>query len=379
MNTRNENDYRGVDCVKNIRKHILFLSLVPFALAGCGTTQNHVDENGYSTEEYEILLNYSDHDPPSGMRTSFIEEYWFPEIEKETNGKVKINAIYGGGLLGSSEALNGVRDGVADMGLIYPDNYPQRMFSYDLLKLFPEGPDNFENMYEIFSKAMVELPRLQEDLNKNNQKPLLITTGLPIVFGSTEKLDSLADLKGGQWRASSRWYLEAIKNIGANPVSVPWDDVYMSLETNVIDGVMTNYDGFHMMKFYETTPNIIVGTRLWWSAPFIHTINQDAWDRLPIDLQEGIMRATETAQVKFGEVYENELQTAIDIQEAAGATVKIADDEDIALFSDDELFERLRATWVKEAKEKHGIEDADQYVEDLERIMKEAIERSQND
>lgn len=365
--------------MKNIRKHILFLSLVPFALAGCGTTQNHVDENGYSTEEYEILLNYSDHDPPSGMRTSFIEEYWFPEIEKETNGKVKINAIYGGGLLGSSEALNGVRDGVADMGLIYPDNYPQRMFSYDLLKLFPEGPDNFENMYEIFSKAMVELPRLQEDLNKNNQKPLLITTGLPIVFGSTEKLDSLADLKGGQWRASSRWYLEAIKNIGANPVSVPWDDVYMSLETNVIDGVMTNYDGFHMMKFYETTPNIIVGTRLWWSAPFIHTINQDAWDRLPIDLQEGIMRATETAQVKFGEVYENELQTAIDIQEAAGATVKIADDEDIALFSDDELFERLRATWVKEAKEKHGIEDADQYVKDLEQIMKEAIERSQND
>lgn len=364
--------------MKNSGKYILFFLLVPLVLAGCGIVQTNIDEDGYSTEEYEITLNYSDHDPPSGMRTSFIEEYWFPEIEKETDGKVKINAIYGGGLLGASEALDGVRDGVADMGLIYPDNYPQRMFSYDLLKLFPEGPDNFESIYQIFNRAMDELPRLEEDLSDNNQKPLLITTGLPIVFGSTEKLETLADLEGGQWRASSRWYLEAIKNIGANPVSVPWDDVYMSLETNVIDGVMTNYDGFHMMKFYETTPNIIVGTRLWWSAPFIHTINQDAWDRLPTDIQEGIMRATETAQSKFGEVYEKELQEAIDIQEEAGATVKIADDEDIDMFSDEELFTKLRETWVKEAKEKHGIDDADQYVEDLEKIMKKAIEGSKN-
>lgn len=85
------------------KKSTMFLLLMTVVLAGCSKEQVGIDEDGYSTDEYEITLNYSDHDPPSGMRTKFIEEFWFPEIEKETNGKVKINAIYGGGLLSSGK------------------------------------------------------------------------------------------------------------------------------------------------------------------------------------------------------------------------------------------------------------------------------------
>lgn len=358
------------------KKSAICLLIIMVVLSGCGTAQSEITEDGYSTDEYEITLNYSDHDPPNGMRTNFIENYWFPEIEKETDGKVKINAIYGGGLLSSSQALNGVRDGVADMGLIYPDNYPNRMYSYELFKLFPEATDNFEDISGIFDRALEELPRLKEDLERNNQKPLLITTGLPIAFASTTELDSLADIKGEDWRASSRWYLEVLKNMGANPVSVPFDDVYMSLQTGMIDGVMTNYDGFHMMNFYEVAPNIIVAPRLWWSAPFIHTINQDMWDRLPKDIQDGILRATESAQKEFAKVYQKELEETIQEQREAGANVKIADTEDIAMFNDEELFKNLRETWVKEAEEVHGIENAEQYVEDMKQIMKDALEDS---
>lgn len=361
--------------MKNIIKLSLFLSIMLIILSACGTENKDITKDGNSTDEYEITLNYSDHDPPNGMRTKFIKEYWFPKIEEETDGKVKINAIYGGGLLGSDEALDGVRDGVADMGLIYPDNYPNRMFSYELFKLFPKAPDDFKGIYGIFEKAMKELPELNEVLERNNQIPLLITTGLPIVFGSTTEMNNLSDIAGGDWRASSRWYLEAIKNMGANPVSVPFSDVYMSLETGVIDGVMTNFDGFHMMNFYETAPNIILGTNLWWSAPFIHTINKDMWEKLPKDIQEDILRATEDAQKEFANVYKSELEASIEEEKEAGANIKIADDEDMALFNDEELFQNLRDVWAKEAKEKHGIENADLYVEKLEKIMQEAIEQ----
>src|SRR5699024_10283529 len=293
--------------------------------------------------------------------------------EEETNGKVRINPVFGGGLLSSSEALDGIREGVADIGLVYPDNYSQRMFSYELLKLFPVAPSDFGGMYEIFCRSLKELPQFREDLDKNNQVPLLITTGLPIVFGSTSELDSLKAIEGNDWRASSRWYLETMRNMGANPVSVPWEDVYMSLETGVIDGVMTNYDGFHMMGFYETSSNIIVGEELWWSAPFIHTINKDMWESLPKDIQEGILEATEQAQKDFAGVYQEELENTIQAQRDAGAEVKIADEEDIATFNDQELFEEMRKTWIKEAKEDHGIENAEQYVEDMKKIMNDAL------
>lgn len=354
-------------------KLIGFILSAVFILTGCNTASSEIDEEGYSTEDYSITLNYSDHDPPKGMRTEFLQEYWFPAIEEETDGKVQINPVFGGGLLTSTEALDGVREGVADIGLVYPDNFAQRMFSYELLKLFPVAPDNFEGMYQIFDTAMTELPQFSEDLEKNNQKPLLITTGLPIVFGSTNELASMEAVQGEDWRASSRWYLEAMRNMGANPVSVPWEDVYMSLETGVIDGVMTNYDGFHMMGFYETSDNIIVGTELWWSAPFIHTINQDMWDSLPIDIQEGILKATEQAQEEFANVYQQELENTIQEQRDAGANVKIADDEDVAAFNDQELFESMRNTWAEEAENDHGIENADEYVEAMKDIMNDAL------
>lgn len=342
-------------------------------LTGCNTASSEIDDNGYSTEDYSITLNYSDHDPPTGMRTEFLQEYWFPAIEEETEGKVQINPVFGGGLLTSSEALDGVREGVADIGLIYPDNFAQRMFSYELLKLFPVAPDDFEGQYEIFNAAMTELPQFSEDLQKNNQKPLLITSGLPIVFGSTNELESMDMVQGEDWRASSRWYLETMSNMGANPVSVPWEDVYMSLETGVIDGVMTNYDGFHMMGFYETSDNIIVGAELWWSAPFIHTINQDMWDSLPIDIQEDILRATEEAQAEFANVYQEELENTIQEERDAGANVKLADEGDIAYFNDQELFENMRETWVREAEKDHDIENAEEYVEQMKEIMNEAL------
>src|SRR5699024_2496386 len=86
---------------------MLSILILIFILGGCGAISNEVDESGNSTEEYSITLNYSDHDPPNGMRTKFLQEYWFPAIEDETDGKVRINPVFGGGLLSSSEALDG--------------------------------------------------------------------------------------------------------------------------------------------------------------------------------------------------------------------------------------------------------------------------------
>ena len=66
----------------------------------------------------------------------------------------------------------------------------------------------------------------------------------------------------------------------SNAVSVPWEDIYTSLQTGTIDGVLTNFDGFAQMKFYEPANEVKVSPQLWWSTPFVHTINKDVWDGL---------------------------------------------------------------------------------------------------
>lgn len=349
---------------------ILVLSLI---ISACGKKENA--NNDTSGDDFEITLTYSDHDPPGGMRTSFVEDVWIPEIEKQTNSKVKINVNFGGALLNSQEVLDGVADGVTDMALIFPDFYPEKLFGFQIFKLFPEAPQKWENINTIYQQAFEQLPQLSEELEKLNQKPLLMTVGLPTVFGSPNKIESVEDIIGKGWRASSRWHLESLKHIGANPVSVPWEDVYMSLETGVIDGVMTNYDGFHLMKFHEAAPEIIVAPQLWWSTPFLHTINLDKWNSMPKDIQDGILKATEIAQEKFGEVYASELEETIEAQRAGGANIKIADEGDIEYFTDQKLISNLRDTWVKEAKEMYGIENAEEYIEKLDKIMEDNLNK----
>lgn len=351
--------------------------VIALAIGGCGPSGGQSEEATTPEEVTEITLVYSDHDPPGGMRTEFIMNVWIPEIEKQTGGKVKINANFGGSLLSSTEALDGAAGGVADMAMIFPDFYPEKMFGFQIYKLFPRSPEKWENISYVFQSSMEELPMLKEELETHNLKPLLVTVGLPSVFGATYEIEGVKDIAGKKWRASSRWHLETLKHIGANAVSVPWEDVYISLETGVIDGVMTNYDGFHMMKFDEPAKEIILAPQLWWGTPFLHTINTNVWNSLPEDVQEGILRASEIAQEKFGEVYANSLEEIVEAERAAGCNVKFADEEDVALVDDPVLWERLRGVWIEEAVSTKGLtkEEAQDYMDKMEEIMNEALAR----
>jgi len=322
-----------------------------------------------------IVLKYSDSDPPGGMRTAFVKDVWFPEIIKQTNGRVKIQDFWGSALLGPPEALKGVKDGVTDMAMVFADFYPKQLPSYQMFRLFPKAPTDWKDIAWIYHKVFNEIPEFTAELEAWNQKLLFVTVGLPSGMAATYPVDSLEDFVGKKWRASSRWHLATFKHIGAIPVSVPWVDVYMALSTGTIDGVLCNYDGLHMMKFYEAGSNVFVAPQLWWATPFLHTMNLDKWNSLPEDVQEGIMRASEIAEEKFGEVFKNAFDSTVAEEKKAGCTITFMSDADVEKFADEEFLSGLRNIWIKEAKEM-GIKDAAYNMKRLKLIMEEGIERA---
>ena len=322
-----------------------------------------------------ITLKYSDSDPPGGMRTDFLKEVWLPEIVKQTNGQVKFQDFWGSALMGPAEALKGCMDGVADMTMIFADFYPKQLPAMQLFRLFPKSPVKWENIGWIYHQAFEQLPLFKEELERWGQKLLMVTVGLPSAMAATYPIDGVEDLVGHKWRASSRWHLTLLKEIGAVVVSVPWNDVYMALATGTIDGVLTNYDGLQMMKFYEAGKNILVGPQLWWATPFLHTININKWNSLPKDVQEGIMEASRIAEEKFAEVFAVAIESTIQAQKDYGCTVNMMDEDDVAMLSNEEAFGQYRNVWIQEAKEEFGIEDAAYIVNRLKLIMEEGIAR----
>lgn len=322
----------------------------------------------------DITLKYSDHDPLGGMRTNFVKDVWLAEIVKQSGGKVKIQDFWGGALMSSKEALKGTGAGVSDMGFIFPGHYPGELPGHSIFNLFPRGPNKFADMIWLYRKAYEEVPEIKAELTKVGVMPVMVTAGLPGAFVATKPIKTLADIKGDKWRAGGKWQLRFLENAGAVPVSVPWDDVYMALQTGTITGCFTNYDGLHLMKFDEVGKNIMISKQLWYATPFVHLMNIKKFESLPKDVQQAILKASEVAEQKFDAVYDAAFDKVKAEQLAAGYTVTELSTDDVVRWENPEKLAKLQADWVAEA-EKAGMKTAAQVMEKVRALHQQAMNR----
>ncbi len=322
----------------------------------------------------EMTLRYSDHDPAGAMRTGFNKDVWLPEIEKQTGGEVKIQDFFGGSLLGSKEVLKGIGDGVTDLGFAYPGHYPRQLLAHNIYNLFPRGPQKYSDMVRLWRKVNEEVPAFKAELKKANVVVLFYGAGLPAAFAGKKPIKTLADIKGDKWRAGSKWLLKYLGNAGAQPVAVPWGDTYMALQTGTIDGVLTNYDGLHMMKFDEVASNLLISKEFWFAVPLFHLMNADKFNSLPKNVQDGIMKAGEIAEAKFGAVYDAAFESVRADQIAAGYSVNELSPADVIAWENRGELAKLQAEWVAEA-EKAGLANAAQVMEQVRALHTQALAR----
>ena len=323
-----------------------------------------------------VKLIYSDHDPLGGMRTQFLHDVWLPEIVRQTGGRIAISDYWGSDLLNSKEVVEGIRLGVAQMGFLFPGHYPDNFYSASIFKLFPRGPSRCEDMIALYRKAYAEIPEFKAELEKSNLKVLLFTAGLPGAFVGIYPFAHIEDIKGKRWRAGDNWALAYLKNAGAIPVPLPWDDVYLALQTSMLDGCFSNLDGMHLKKFDEVAPNILVSKKLWFAIPFIHVIGLESWNSLPKSVQDGITRASEIAEKKFAQVYDQAFAKIIAEQETAGYTVNIMTGKDELLWENPNQLKALQEQWVKDAI-RGGLQTAPTVMEKMKALHKTFMEQNQ--
>ena len=90
--------------------------------------------------------------------------------------------------------------------------------------------------------------------------------------------------KGLKTRSSGIFPIMTIEALGGNPVQMSTGEIYMSVETGLIDAAATSILTWSANNLYEVLPVICdFGFGPAWSAP---VINKDAFSRLPKDLQK---------------------------------------------------------------------------------------------
>ncbi|MCC8194659.1 MAG: TRAP transporter substrate-binding protein DctP [Deltaproteobacteria bacterium] len=226
---------------------------------------------------------------------------------------------------------------------------------------------------KFYRDVYTQVPEFADELKKFNQKLVYISPSLPTAFISNKPFDSLEQLKGGKWRASSRWHLLFLKNAGATAVSIPWGEMYMSLQTGAVDGCMSNYDGLHMTKQDEVAPNILVARELWFATPFMVTINLDVWNSLSKADQEGIEKAAAIALEKYEQAYADGVTGIFDAEKKAGLNPRYLDIEAVSRWAETCASAKADQQWLEDLKSAR-IVNAESIVARLSALHAKAIE-----
>lgn len=148
----------------------------------------------------------------------------------------------------------------------------------------------------------------------------------------------------------------------------------MALQTGVVDGIVSNYDGMHRQKFDEPAKNILAGKAIGWSQPMYYCINLDTWNKLPEDVQQGILRASENTEKTFSEMYEAEFDRIVEAEKKAGCTVQFYSSEDVDRWADENCLEKLRKIFVDELTAE-GIANSSEMLDQLKLIIEEGINK----
>lgn len=315
------------------------------------------------------ILKYSDHEPLGGMRTRFIKDVFFAAIEKESNGRLKIEDRWDSVVSTGYDALRVVGDGkVADMAIVVPEYSAKELPLHQLLKSFPAGPSG-DKQVAFFRRAYAEIPAFAAELQKNNVVEIFLGTGYPVAFFSSQPLDSLNDLKGHTWRSASFWHQDFLRNAGATPVSMPWGEgVFKAMRDRTLDGLMVNVDSGYMLKVHEVAPHVLLSKELWLGHLYVLTINRNTWVGLAQEDKEAIQRAAQTAYKSLGSVMDKSFDDMVGDLKKAGVRLRLLERKELDAWNTATKYQNVQAAWVNDQESK-GVKDAALVLKKVDAIL----------
>lgn len=247
--------------------------------------------------EKVISLDYSSYFP-AGHRGSQLLEQWCREVEKRTNGRVKITFYPGGTLTPASQTFDSVQNGIADIGHISP-GYTRGRFPLSEVIELPLGP---KNAYWA-SKMAYEYYKKFKPKELDSVKVLYMYTHGPGILHTRKPVNKLEDLKGMKIRTQGT-FQKIIIALGGTPVAMPMTDAYDSLQKGVADGLTSPYEALDGWRLAEVTKYSIEDWGASYPGAFFEVMNKDKWNSLPPDIQKIIEQINEEWVDKAGKVYD---------------------------------------------------------------------------
>jgi len=221
------------------------------------------------------------------------------EIEKRTDGRVKVTCFPGGTLTKAPQVYDGVVTGISDMGnscFAYTRGRFPAMAVVDLPMGYPDGKVA-SRVAHAFAKE-VNPPELHDT------QVLYVHAHGPGLLHTKKPVRTLEDLKGMKIRATGL-SAKVVEALGAVPVAMDQGGTYEALQKGVVEGtfgpieVLKGWKQGEVIKY--TTECFSVG---YTTAMFI-VMNKDKWNALPDDIQKIINDLSEEWVPVHGQIWDD--------------------------------------------------------------------------
>lgn len=275
---------------------------------------------------------------PTHVQAGVIPQEWSAEVEKATKGRVKIKGVYGGSLLGPTDTLDGVRGGIADLGLMvpafWPGQFPLTSALSGLVDLGLVGKLDLNGSGLLALKLYEEFPAFSQEYKRLGIRPLLWLPTVPYRVITTFAVRTTDDLKGVKIRAFGSHMPRLVQAVGAVPVTVGAAELYTSLQTGVVRGAITDPLFIASSKIYEPARHILDlgpkgGTPTAIAAVFV-AINEKSWDKIAPDDQKAILEMSRRIAPRYHEQMAAAADKALEAMTREKVTVTQLPDAEVA-------------------------------------------------
>jgi tripartite ATP-independent transporter DctP family solute receptor len=201
-------------------------------------------------------------------------------VTQKSGGKLKVK-LYPGGTLGGEVAVaSSLQGGTIEMSMFGPGILSGMDPSFGVF----DTPFLFDDFKEV--DAVLDGPVGKKLLDKLPGKGLVGLSywdhGFRILTNSRRPVAKLEDMHGLKIRVQQiQVYIDAFSTLGANPVPLPFPELYTALETKTVDGQENPFVSIEVTKFYEVQ-KFASNTRHAYS-PLLVLVSKKFWDQLSDD------------------------------------------------------------------------------------------------
>jgi TRAP-type C4-dicarboxylate transport system substrate-binding protein len=252
-----------------------------------------------AAKEKTYNLSYSIFFPPTHAQCKAAVD-WAKEVEKRTNGRVKITVYPGSTLTKAPQVYDGVVKGISDIGMscfAYTRGRFPLLAGLDLPLGYPDGKTATRIANYIthkFNPAEVQ-----------DTKVLYVHAHGPGVLCMKDKaVKTLEDLQGMKIR-STGLSAKIIEALGGVPVAMPQEDTYEALQKGMVDGTIAPIEVLKGWKQAEVVDYSIELPAIGYTTTMFVVMNKQTWNSLPEDIQQIIDAVSDDWVAVHGQAWDD--------------------------------------------------------------------------